>query len=90
MNTLREMFGTVTRQNESRAAIVEDGVTTSYALLEKSVLSLALRLHRKGIRQGDRVALLLPNGSEFVIGFFAAVEAGAIVLLSMTIISRMN
>ena len=80
MNTLREMFGTVTRQNESRAAIVEDGVTTSYALLEKSVLSLALRLHRQGIRQGDRVALLLPNGSEFVIGFFAAVEAGTIVV----------
>ncbi len=78
MRTLPEMLTTVARQNAARTAIVEAGAVVTYADLEKRIASLAAVLNRMGVRRGDRIALLLSNGSDFVTSYFAAVTAGAI------------
>jgi acyl-CoA synthetase (AMP-forming)/AMP-acid ligase II len=55
----------------------EDGVTLTYARLADSVEALARALAGAGVRRGDRVALTLPNGPEFVQVILAASLLGA-------------
>lgn len=42
--------------------------------------AVAYGLTSIGIREGDRVALCLPNGAEFIISYFAVLKIGAIVV----------
>jgi acyl-CoA synthetase (AMP-forming)/AMP-acid ligase II len=73
--------------------IAEQGVTTSYRYLdydrdghavELTWNELGAKLHAVGARlqqtttPGDRVAILAPQGVEYVVGFFAAIQAGNI------------
>jgi long-chain acyl-CoA synthetase len=78
MNTIPEMFREVARANATRPAIVAGSVTLTYAQLEKRVAILAAALDSLGARQGDRIALLLPNGPDFVVAYFAILVLGAI------------
>jgi long-chain acyl-CoA synthetase len=78
--TLTEMLRTVARQNLKRAAIVEGEKTLTYAELNDRIVSVSVNLYAMGTRRGDRVALLLPNGADFVISYFAVVALGAIVV----------
>jgi long-chain acyl-CoA synthetase len=78
MKTLPEMFATVARQNAERPAVVDGGAAVCYAALEEKVAARVRELHNRGVRRGDRVALLLPNGLDFVISYFATLTAGAI------------
>jgi acyl-CoA synthetase (AMP-forming)/AMP-acid ligase II len=55
----------------------EDGVTLTYAQLAGRVEALARGLAGAGVRRGDRVALTLPNGPEFVQIILAATLLGA-------------
>ncbi|HEX5295212.1 MAG TPA: acyl--CoA ligase [Streptosporangiaceae bacterium] len=55
----------------------EDGVTISYAQLADRVEALARGLAGAGVRRGDRVALTLPNGPEFVQIILAVTLLGA-------------
>ena len=78
MNTLPEMLATVVKQNAKRTAIVDGEKVVSYAALEERIVTLVADLHRVGVCPGDRVALLLPNGLDFVTSYFAIVTLGAI------------
>jgi long-chain acyl-CoA synthetase len=60
---------------------IDDGERrVPYAELRAAAESGAARLIAAGVRAGDRVALMAPNGVAFVAGFFAIVRAGAIVV----------
>jgi long-chain acyl-CoA synthetase len=78
--TLTEMLTNVARHNSRRVAIVEGEKTLTYAELNDRIVSLSLHLHALGTRSGDRIALLLPNGADFVISYFAVVTLGAVVV----------
>lgn len=80
MKTLIEILATVAAQNSSRIAVVEGETAVSYSDLEKAIVSLAAQLSELGIRPGDRVAILLPNGSEFITSYFAIVLVRGIVV----------
>jgi long-chain acyl-CoA synthetase len=56
------------------------GGTLTYRQLLDQVNRFASALHFLGVRKGDRVALVLPNLPQFVIGFYGAVKLGAIVV----------
>jgi acyl-CoA synthetase (AMP-forming)/AMP-acid ligase II len=71
MKTLTEMLASICQQHARRTAVVEDEIAVSYRELENRVVSFAEQLYDQGIRPGDRVALFLPNGLEFVTSFFA-------------------
>ena len=49
-----------------------------YEALESEALRRAGALQERGIVKGDRVALVIPEGHEFVLTFLAAVIAGAV------------
>jgi acyl-CoA synthetase (AMP-forming)/AMP-acid ligase II len=50
----------------------------SFASLSREARSMAVRLERLGVQRGDRVLLVLPTGSDFVVAFFAIQMARAI------------
>jgi len=59
-------------------ALVCDVKRLSYLQLGRNVDTLAANLTAFGVQAGDRVALLLGNGPEFLIVLFAALRLGAI------------
>jgi len=59
---------------------VERGRRFTYAQLNRRCNRIANELSRKGIRKGDRVALLMMNGVEYVESFFAIAKIGAVVV----------
>lgn len=71
--TLIQMLSRVAKQNASRSAIVQQDNPVTYAELENDITSLAAQLYEREVRKGDRIALLLPNGPDFVTGYFAII-----------------
>ncbi|WP_165824589.1 acetoacetate--CoA ligase [Micromonospora globispora] len=68
------------RDGDAIVAIAENGARTvlSWAELRQQVGVLAAFLRRHGITKGDRVAAVLPNRAEAVVGLLAAASLGAI------------
>jgi long-chain acyl-CoA synthetase len=56
------------------------GATLTYRQLLDQVNRFAAALAALGVKQGDRVALMLPNLPQFVISFYGALKLGAIVV----------
>src|SRR2546428_11060358 len=52
----------------------------SYAELDRLADRFAAGLQSLGVRKGDRLALPLPNCPQFVVGFYGALRAGAVVV----------
>jgi len=52
----------------------------SYKSISDAAWRFAAGLRRLGVKTGDRVALVLPNSPQFVIAFYGALRAGAIVV----------
>jgi len=64
----------------AKTAIVYRNTRQSYAELEETVNRTANALAERGIRKGDRIALLSRNNHSFVVVFFAAARLGAILV----------
>lgn len=62
----------------AKAAIVLEGRTCSFGRLARSVAEHAFLLSRLGIKKGDRVALQLPKGMEFIYLHLAVLSLGAV------------
>jgi acyl-CoA synthetase (AMP-forming)/AMP-acid ligase II len=62
----------------SHTAVIvpEKGLHVSYDALERQVTEMASVLAAAGIRRGDRVAIVLPNGLPALVSFLAASMAG--------------
>jgi long-chain acyl-CoA synthetase len=56
------------------------GATTTYAELGEQIARAAEGLRKRGLRKGDRVALVLPNSPQHVVAFYAALRLGAVVI----------
>jgi long-chain acyl-CoA synthetase len=61
-------------------AVSFSGATLTYRELVADVDRLAGGLSRLGVAVGDRVALVLPNCPQHVVGFFAVLRLGAVVV----------
>jgi long-chain acyl-CoA synthetase len=59
-------LGRASRYYPERAAIAPDGARLTFRELHERVGGIAAALSRHGFRSGDRLALLLPNGPEYI------------------------
>jgi long-chain acyl-CoA synthetase len=59
-------LGRASRYYPERAAIAPDGARLTFRELHDRVGGIAAALSRHGFRSGDRLALLLPNGPEYI------------------------
>ncbi|MEK9502179.1 class I adenylate-forming enzyme family protein [Gemmatimonadota bacterium DH-20] len=60
--------------------LIHRGRTWSLGEIDTQAEALAASLHGFGVEAGDRVALVLPQCPEFVVGLFAAARLGAVVV----------
>jgi fatty-acyl-CoA synthase len=70
-----------------RAAIVDGEHRCTYAELRRRALDVAGGFAGLGVRKGDRVAIWLPNALDWVVAFFGAIYAGAVVVPLNTALS---
>lgn len=64
----------------NKVAVHFMGKELTYQEIYESALKFANYLRNLGIKKGDRVAIMLPNGPQSVIGYFGVLYAGAIVV----------
>ncbi len=67
-----------------RPVLIADGRRVTYTQLNDAVNATMDRLLHLGLKQGDKVALMLPNIPEFVYCYFAIIRAGAVAVLLNT------
>lgn len=63
-----------------KVALVHRDVRATYGEINAWSNGLSQRLTAEGVAAGDRVVLFLENGLEFVVGWFAVLKAGAVVV----------
>jgi len=69
-----------TAQFGNRTATIFFGATLTFRALQTLADRFAGALHRLGVRPGDRVSLHLPNCPQFLIAYYGALKAGAVVV----------
>jgi len=77
---LMALWSAVARRKPTAEALVCGAQRLSWAQLDDQVMRVAAGLRAQGVGQGDRVALLLGNGPEFVVASYAILAIGAVVL----------
>ena len=73
-------LGSTAARWPERVAVDFFGQATTYGELEAEVSKAAEVLRRRGVRHGDRVAIVLPNCSSHVVAFYAVLRLGAVVV----------
>jgi long-chain acyl-CoA synthetase len=68
------------RRHATRPALHHGGTSQTYAELDERSARVAVRLRELGVEMGDRLAVMLPNGPDFVAVWFGAHRLGAIVV----------
>ncbi len=75
MSADRTLFDSISGDSSKAALISPLGPVITYGALREQVEGLAEFLQRAGIRRGDRISLVLPNGLDAVVAFLAAATA---------------
>ncbi len=78
--SLYQLFQESAEKYKGSPAVHFMGKELSYQDLHSQVNSLASALTEMGVKKGDRVAIHLPNCTQFPIAFFATLAIGAIVV----------
>ena len=65
------------RRFPQKTALICDSIRLSWFDLDAYVCGCAAYLSAQGVVPGDRVAILLPNGIDFVVAFLAILKLGA-------------
>src|SRR5215208_1157102 len=77
--SLYELFSRAVEEHRGKTALSFYGTTFEFGRLQALVEKMAASLASRGVKKGDRVALMLPNCPQYAISFFATVRLGAIV-----------
>ncbi len=78
--TLQHYLDASAEQYPDSVAIIFHGLKMTYRELADQVNRLANALAELGIGKGDRVSLMMPNCPQAVIGYFAILKVGAMVV----------
>lgn len=78
--TAADLLETPARVNPDKAAIIFEGVTTTYRELEEGANRVANALIEMGLEEGDRVAVQVENRPEFVEIFIGILRAGGVMV----------
>ncbi|WP_033349703.1 long-chain-fatty-acid--CoA ligase [Leucobacter salsicius] len=78
--SLNDLLDERVAQWNDRDAISFFGATVSYRELGDRVARVAAGLKNLGVRQGDRVALIMPNAPQHIVAFYAVLRLGAVVV----------
>ena len=66
----------------SRKAVVFQNLTYTYSQLKDKAEAFAASLRERGLKTGDRVAIMMPNIPQTIVAFWGAMKAGAVVVMT--------
>jgi long-chain acyl-CoA synthetase len=72
------MLARVSKENSGRTAVVDADTAVSYEALVMRIDCFSTQLQDQGVRKGHRVAVLFPNGVDFIAAFFSIASLGAV------------
>jgi len=78
--TLVDLLKEAVRTHGSSTCTISSNEELTYQQIDEYSDRIARFLLRKGLQKGDRVGILLPNTSEFVISYYGILKAGGIVM----------
>ncbi len=79
---LHELLDTAATNWPKRTAVTFQNMHLSYADLKDKAETLAASLRQRGVKVGDRVAIMLPNLPQAFIAFWGVQKAGAIAVMT--------
>ncbi|TMM08980.1 MAG: long-chain fatty acid--CoA ligase, partial [Actinobacteria bacterium] len=79
MTNFAEKVSAAAAEDPEHPAVKLDDIVMSYAVLDAATARAAGFLRDKGVREGDRVGMQLPNVPYFPIVYFGALRLGAVV-----------
>src|SRR5215213_11619154 len=68
------------KRHGDRTAFKLDDVALNYALLDEASARIAGLLRQRGVAEGDRVGLMLPNVPYFPVVYYGILRAGGVVV----------
>ena len=68
------------RESQKKAIIAKEEELT-FAVLNQRVQALAAHLQKEGVKQGDRVGILLPNSVAIPLSYYATQKIGAVTVI---------
>jgi fatty-acyl-CoA synthase len=77
---VQDLIDRVANQDPDRPLVRSGKETLTYERTRLQARALAAALHNLGVGAGDRVAIDLPNGPEFVVSVLAAAQLGATIV----------
>jgi long-chain acyl-CoA synthetase len=80
MPNLAQLLTNSAAAHPGRVAIQLDDVELTYAELDAASARVAGLLRAKGVKPGDRVAVMLPNTPHFPVCYYGALRAGAVIV----------
>jgi amino acid adenylation domain-containing protein len=78
MEAIADRFEMIARAQPGRQAVSADGQQASYGELAAHAARIASRLLRKGVQQGDRIALYFEHGPAALAAWLGVLKSGAI------------
>lgn len=67
-----------TSQYPDKIAVIQDDLRVAYHQLDTRATRLAVYLGNNGLNKGDRVAILLENGIDYIVAYYATMKIGAV------------
>ena len=80
--TMPDILERTAKQFPEKSALIFQGYTMTYKQLEEMVERFATCLADFGVKQGDAVAILLPNLIPCVVAYYAVLKLGAITVMN--------
>jgi len=79
---IREMITEVVERRRGNVFLVDAATSReiTYGEFHRQACALAAELRRRGVRKGDRIAVMLPNSCELAILYFACIYLGAVIV----------
>jgi len=68
------------KERPEQVAYWDSSRSITYAQLAKNTAAIAANLAKAGVREGDRIAIYLPNGVDWIEACFAGLRAGAVIV----------
>lgn len=78
--TLAEVFAARALEHPERVLLVAGGRSMTYGQADQRSSALAAALHELGVGAGDRIAINLPNWSEWIVTLLAGAKLGATIV----------
>jgi len=78
--TLVELIDETFKKYSSKPAFSCMGKTLTFGEIDKHATAFAAYMQSRGLKQGDRIALMMPNLLQYPIALFGALRAGLIVV----------